>query len=64
MIETLLTIYSFIIGFVMHSCINQKLAGKYMNVRANTPNNSMKNVQKKPYLHTDIAAALLKNYSS
>ena len=49
MIETLLTIYPFIIGFVMHSCINQKLAGKYMNVRANTPNNSMKNVQKKPY---------------
>ena len=45
----------------MHSSINQKLAGKYMNVRANTPNNSMKNVQKKPYLHTDIAAALLKN---
>ena len=34
----------------MHSCINQKLAGKYMNVRANTPNNSMKNVQKKTLL--------------
>ena len=50
MIETLLTIYSFIIGFVMHSSINQKLAGKYMNVRANTPNNSMKNVQKKTLL--------------
>ena len=45
----------------MHSNINQKLAGKYMNVRANTPNNSMKNVQKKPYLQTDIAAVLLKN---
>ena len=35
----------------MHSCINQKLAGKYMNARANTPNNSMKNVQKNLTTH-------------